>query len=105
MVFETLKTMSLKMLELCFLVLKMIMEGYGLPQHYISANGENMIITSFSRLIKYKVSESKNEYEIVLPSHTDDSVLTIVCQKDVPGLEVLSKTDKWIEVEIPMMAL
>ncbi|WVZ19402.1 hypothetical protein V8G54_006724 [Vigna mungo] len=76
-------------------------EGYGLPQHYISANGENMISTSFSRLIKYKVSESNNEYETVLPSHTDGSVLTIVCQKDVPGLEVLSKTDKWIEVEIP----
>ncbi|BAT78208.1 hypothetical protein LR48_Vigan04g214100 [Vigna angularis] len=98
---ETLKTMSLKMLELCFLVLKMIVEGYGLPQHYISSNGENMISTSFSRLIKYKVSESNNEYEIVLPSHTDGSVLTIVCQKDVPGLEVLSKTDKWNEVEIP----
>ncbi|XP_047177092.1 probable 2-oxoglutarate-dependent dioxygenase AOP1 [Vigna umbellata] len=97
---ETLNTVSLKMLELCFLVLKMIVEGYGLPQHYIS-DAENMKSSSFTRLGKYKVSESNNEYETVLPAHTDSSTLTILCQKDVQGLEVLNKTDKWIEMEIP----
>ncbi|WVZ19405.1 hypothetical protein V8G54_006727 [Vigna mungo] len=97
---ETLKTMSLKMVELSFLVLKMVVEGYGLPQHYIS-DAENMKNSSYSRLIKYKVSESNNECETCLPPHTDSSSLTILCQKDVQGLHVLSKTDKWIELEIP----
>jgi len=97
---ETLKTMSSKMVELSFLVLKMIVEGYGLPQHYIS-DAENMKNSSYSRLIKYKVCESNNECEICLPAHTDSSSLTILCQKDVQGLHVLSKTDKWVELEIP----
>ncbi|KAK7352748.1 hypothetical protein VNO80_18176 [Phaseolus coccineus] len=97
---ETLKTMTLKMIELCFLVLKMIVESYGLPQHYIS-KAENMKSSTFTKLIKYKVPESNNESELVLPAHTDNSTLTILCQKDVQGLQVLSKTDKWIELEIP----
>ncbi|KAK8465498.1 hypothetical protein PHAVU_009G096900 [Phaseolus vulgaris] len=97
---ETLKTMTSKMVELNFLVLKMIVEGYGLPQHYIS-KAENMKSSSFAKLIKYKVSESNTESEIVLPAHTDNSTLTILCQKDVQGLQALSKTDKWIDLEIP----
>ncbi|CAJ1973758.1 unnamed protein product [Sphenostylis stenocarpa] len=55
----------------------------------------------FSRLIKYKVPESNNDSQTCLPPHTDNSALTILCQKDVQGLQVLSKTDKWIELEIP----
>lgn len=97
---ETLKTMTSKMVELNFLVLKMIVEGYGLPQHYIS-KAENMKSSSFAKLIKYKVPESNTESEIVLPAHTDNSTLTILCQKDVQGLQALSKTDKWIDLEIP----
>jgi len=96
---ETLKSMSLKMVGLSSLVLKMIVEGYGLPQHYIS-KVENMKSSTYSRLIKYK-TESNNESETGLPAHTDNGALTILCQKDVQGLQMLSKTDKWIELEIP----
>ncbi|RDY00506.1 putative 2-oxoglutarate-dependent dioxygenase AOP1.2, partial [Mucuna pruriens] len=97
---ETLKTMSLKMLELSFLVLKMIVEGYGLPQNYIS-DVENMESSCVSRLIKYKVPESNNDLETALLSHTDKNPLTILCQNEVKGLQVLSKTGKWIDLEIP----
>lgn len=93
--------MGLKMQELSFLVMKMIVEGYGLPQHYIS-EVENMKSSSTSRLLKYKVPNNGNNIlETVLPPHTDKSALTILRQKDLQGLQVLSKTEKWIELEIP----
>ncbi|TKY74688.1 2-oxoglutarate-dependent dioxygenase AOP1.2 [Spatholobus suberectus] len=101
---ETLKTMSLKMLELSFFVLKMIVEGYGLPQHYIS-DVENMKSSCNSRLIKYKVPEGNNDFETALLSHTDKNALTILCQNEVQGLQVLFKTGKWIELEIPQNGL
>ncbi|KAG5034254.1 hypothetical protein JHK87_009164 [Glycine soja] len=97
---ETLKTMSLKMLELSFIVMKMIVEGYDLPQHYI-LDVKNMKSSSYSRLIKYKVPESNNDLETALPPHTDNSAITILCQHKVQGLQVLSKIGKWIELEIP----
>lgn len=80
--------------------MKMIVEGYGLPQHYIS-DVENMQSSSNSRLIKYKVPKSNNDFNTALLSHTDKNALTILCQNEVQGLQVLSKTGKWIKLEIP----
>ncbi|KAK7410290.1 hypothetical protein VNO78_00965 [Psophocarpus tetragonolobus] len=97
---EALKTMTSKMLELCFLVLKMIVEGYGLPHRYIS-DVEKMKSSSYSRLIKYKIPKGNNNFETALPPHTDNSALTILCQHQVQGLQVLSKTGKWMQLEIP----
>ncbi|KAJ1417257.1 Oxoglutarate/iron-dependent dioxygenase [Sesbania bispinosa] len=99
---ETLKSMSSKMLELCFLIMKMILEGYGLPQNYIS-DVENMMSTSNSRLMKYNVPEKNNNdtSEVGLIAHTDKSALAILCQNEVQGLQVLTKTGKWIDLKIP----
>ncbi|KAI4337364.1 hypothetical protein L6164_015792 [Bauhinia variegata] len=36
-----------------------------------------------------------------LVPHTDKSSLTILCQNEVQGLEVLSKQGKWIPLNIP----
>lgn len=80
--------------------MKMIVEGYDLPQHYI-LDVKNMKSSSYSRLIKYKVPESNNDLETALPPHTDNSAITILCQHKVQGLQVLSKIGKWIELEIP----
>ncbi|TKY74685.1 2-oxoglutarate-dependent dioxygenase AOP1 [Spatholobus suberectus] len=88
------------MLELCFLVLKMIVEGYGLPQHYIS-DVETRKSSSYLRSIKYKVLKSNIDSEIALLLHTDESALTILCQNEVQGVQVLSKTGKWILLKIP----
>ncbi|KAL2346798.1 hypothetical protein Fmac_000798 [Flemingia macrophylla] len=96
---EAVKGMSLKMIELNCLIQKMIVEGYGLPQRYIS-DVENMNSTSFVRLVKYEVPETKSA-PIVNP-HTDrSSSLTILCDNGVQGLQVLSKDGKWIELQIP----
>lgn len=90
--------MSSKLLELCVIFMKMILEGYGLPQHYIS-DVENMTSTSNLRLMKYKVPEKNSE--VALVPHTDKNTLTILCQNDVQGLEVLTKTGKWTQFKIP----
>ncbi|KAL5144961.1 putative 2-oxoglutarate-dependent dioxygenase AOP1.2 [Glycine soja] len=97
---ETLKIMSSKMLKLSSLILKMIVEDYGIQQHYIS-DVEKMKSSSNSRLIKYKIPENNNDSNTGLVSHTDKNALTIICQNEVQGLQVLSKTDNWIELEIP----
>ncbi|CAJ1973757.1 unnamed protein product [Sphenostylis stenocarpa] len=97
---QILKTMSLKMLGLSFLILKMIVEDYDLPQHYI-LDVENMKSSSTSRLMKYKVTENNEDFNNSLLPHTDKNGLTILCQNEIQGLQVLSKTDKWIELKIP----
>jgi len=91
--------MSLKMLELSSLVLKMIVGGYGIQQHYVDV--EKMKSSSNSRLIKYKVPENNNDSKTALLPHTDKNALTILCQNEVQGLQVLSKTGNWIELKIP----
>ncbi|ESW09059.1 hypothetical protein PHAVU_009G096800 [Phaseolus vulgaris] len=96
---QTLKTMSLKMLELSFLILKMIVEDYDLPQHYI-LDVEKLNACSSSRLMKYEVPEKNEDSKNSTVAHTDKNGLTILCQ-NVQGLQVLSRTDKWIELEIP----
>ncbi|KAK7311853.1 hypothetical protein RJT34_10272 [Clitoria ternatea] len=98
---ETLKSMSSKMLELSLFVLKMIVEGYGLPQHYTSEM-EKIGSSSNLRLIKYNVPhKTSNDSETALLPHTDKSAITILCENEVKGLQVLSKSGKWTQLEIP----
>ncbi|KAE9609216.1 hypothetical protein Lal_00020554 [Lupinus albus] len=98
---ETLKSMSSKMLELSFLIMKMIVVGYDLPSHY-SSDAENMKSTSLLRLIKYHGPEERNdESETSLLAHTDKSALTILCENEVQALQVQTKTGKWINIKIP----
>ncbi|CAL0319178.1 unnamed protein product [Lupinus luteus] len=99
---ETLKSMSSKMIELSFLIMKMIMVGYDLPNHYTS-DVENMMNANHLRLIKYHVPEErKEESEIItLVAHTDKSALTILCDNEVNALQVQTKTGKWVDIKIP----
>jgi len=82
------------------MILKMIVEGYDLPQHYI-LDVEKLKSSCNSRLMKYKVPEKNQVLKNSLVPHTDQNGLTILCQNEVQGLQVLSKTGKWIELEIP----
>jgi len=82
----------------------MIVEDYGIQQHYIS-DVEKMKSSSNSRLIKYKIPENNNDSNTGLVSHTDKNALTIICQNEVQGLQVLSKTDNWIELEMALWSL
>lgn len=97
---ETLKSTSSKMLELSFIILKMILEGYGLPKQYTS-DIEQMKSSSNFRLMKYKVPQNAEFCETALLPHTDKSALTILCENEVQGLEVLTKSNKWIPLKIP----
>ncbi|CAJ1973759.1 unnamed protein product [Sphenostylis stenocarpa] len=82
---ETLKCMSLKI--------------NGLSQHYVS-DAENMKSCSHIRFKKYKAS-SNNKDADPPSAHTDKNTLTFLCENGVQGLQVLTKTGKWIEIEIP----
>ncbi|KAJ1420193.1 Oxoglutarate/iron-dependent dioxygenase [Sesbania bispinosa] len=62
-----------------------------------------MMSSSNSRLMKYKVPEnsSNDASEVALIAHTDKSALAILCQNEVQGLQILTKTGKWIDLKIP----
>ncbi|XP_014499326.1 probable 2-oxoglutarate-dependent dioxygenase AOP1.2 [Vigna radiata var. radiata] len=92
-----LKGMSLKMSEVSWVILKMIVEGYGLSQHHIS-DVENMKSSSDVRLNMY-ITDAENKS--TSNGHTDKNSLTILCENEVQGLQVLSKTGTWIDIVIP----
>ncbi|BAT78203.1 hypothetical protein LR48_Vigan04g214500 [Vigna angularis] len=97
---ETLKGMSLKMSEVSLVILKMIVEGYGLSQHHIS-DVENMKSCSHVRLNMYNTDKNNTAYKDKSNGHTDKNTLTILCENEVQGLQVLSKTGTWVDIVIP----
>jgi len=60
--------MSSKLLDLSLEILKMIVEGYGLPKEY-SSEIEELKSCSIFRLIKYKVDENGEVCEPALLPH------------------------------------
>ncbi|CAL5206368.1 unnamed protein product [Lathyrus oleraceus] len=97
---ETMKSLSSKMHELNFLILKMIKDSYGLPKQYYS-DIEVLKNTSHLRLMKYKTPKTTKDCETALLPHTDKSTLTMLYQNEVQGLHVQTKTNKWIQLNIP----
>ncbi|KAK4277129.1 hypothetical protein QN277_015174 [Acacia crassicarpa] len=100
---ETLRSMSEELLELNLELMKMIVEGFDLPKHYVF-DVERMKSTSNFRMIKYKPppsSSSGQDLETGLIPHTDKCAITTLCQNDVQGLQVLSKQGQWIDVNVP----
>ncbi|CAJ1972130.1 unnamed protein product [Sphenostylis stenocarpa] len=97
---ETLNSTSSKLLDLSLVIMKMLVEAYGLPKEYTS-DIEELKSSSNFRLMKYKVPESGEVCETALLPHTDKSALTILCENQVEGLEVLSKSQEWVPVKIP----
>ncbi|KAK9274122.1 hypothetical protein L1049_018936 [Liquidambar formosana] len=90
-------SMNSKMLELSFINLKMILEGFSMGKYY-DMYAENS--RSSCRVMKYNVPPS-NDSATGLLGHTDKSFLTILYQNEVHGLEVLSKEGNWIQVVVP----
>lgn len=83
------------MLELYFLIMKMIIESFGLKRLYDSHVEENIGVF---RVMKYTPSEHS---AIALPAHTDKNGITILCQNEVQGLEVQTRDGNWARVDIP----
>lgn len=95
---DTLNSMSSKILKLSSVILKMIVESYGLPKLY-NSEVEVMRSTSDSRMLKYEISEK--DTEIAMVPHTDKGSVTILCENEVQGLQLFNKSDEWVDVKIP----
>ncbi|KAL9440134.1 hypothetical protein AB3S75_018903 [Citrus x aurantiifolia] len=94
---ETLKSVTSKMLELNHTILKMVFESFGTGKLYVPHIQGS--ITLF-RLMKYKLSPN-NEAAVGLIPHTDKNVLSILCENNVHGLEILNKDGVYVPVGVP----
>lgn len=90
--------MSSKMLELNFRILEMIFESFGMEEKHYDALVKDS--TSIFRVMKYRVP-MKEDQNLGLVAHTDKNALTVLCQNDVQGLEVMTKDGNWEEVVVP----
>ncbi|KAJ8773518.1 hypothetical protein K2173_005764 [Erythroxylum novogranatense] len=95
---KALNSMSSKMLELNFLVLKMMFESFGMERQYELHVEDNACVF---RVMKYEVPLNNFDSAIGLVAHTDKNALTILCDNGVQGLEVQMKDGNWAEVVIP----
>ncbi|PSS05820.1 2-oxoglutarate-dependent dioxygenase AOP1 [Actinidia chinensis var. chinensis] len=96
---EVLQSVNAKMLELNLLILRMTFESFGLGEYYQSKDLDHNIIGNL-RAMKYKVPK-ENEQGIGLHTHIDKTILTILCQNSVQGLEALSPKGNWITLNVP----
>lgn len=99
---EILNTMSSKMLELSFMILEMIFESFGIEEKQYEALVRDSV--SLLRVMKYKVPTSEDQ-NLGLVAHTDKNAITILCQNEVQGLEIVTKEGHWEQVVVPKDAL
>ncbi|CAM8961574.1 unnamed protein product [Rhodiola kirilowii] len=93
---SALNWMSSKLLQMNLAMLIVIFESYELGSYYESFAEKN---TAVSRVMKYHAPASGAG--VRAKAHTDLNALTILCQNDVQGLEIMSKDGVWSQVEIP----
>ncbi|XP_058785768.1 probable 2-oxoglutarate-dependent dioxygenase AOP1.2 isoform X2 [Vicia villosa] len=86
--------------ELSSCILKMIMEGFGLLENYISEIKE-LCRGNDTRLTKYPLPKETNDSVITFVPHTDKSNLTIISQNEVQGLQLLQKSGNWVNLNVP----
>ncbi|KAG9459387.1 hypothetical protein H6P81_003895 [Aristolochia fimbriata] len=72
----------------------MIMDSYGLVDQKFCE------CSSLLRVMTYSTQPTGDEFPIQLHAHTDKPLLTILCEDQVSGLEVLSKEGTWIPVSL-----
>ncbi|CAI8599681.1 unnamed protein product [Vicia faba] len=97
---ETLSSLTSKTRELSLLILKMVVEGFGLPEKYIS-EVEELNSHNDSRMTRYQLPEENKDSEIALVPHTDKGTIALICHNEVQGLQVLPKSGNWVNVNIP----
>jgi len=91
---QTINSFGSKLYELGKLILKMIMESYGVEKYYESyVEGSDSVF----RAIRYK-SPQNNLTELGLTAHIDKTAFTVLSYNSVRGLEVLLKTGEWVPV-------
>ncbi|CAJ1913639.1 unnamed protein product [Sphenostylis stenocarpa] len=75
------------------MIRKMILESLGVEKYL----DEHMNSTNYlARLIKYEGPQT-NEPKVGITDHTDKNLLTILCQNQIDGLEIQTKSGDWIK--------
>ncbi|KAK2661089.1 hypothetical protein Ddye_007622 [Dipteronia dyeriana] len=95
---EIFKSMNSKMLQLDNIILRMVFESYGVGKLYNSFIQDS---SNTFRFMKYKVPPNNEPSAMGLIAHTDKNTLTILCQNEVQGLEILDKDGNWVTLMIP----
>ncbi|KAK4769444.1 hypothetical protein SAY86_027594 [Trapa natans] len=100
---EALHTASSNMLELSSLIMRMILESFGMGAEFQSHIHESSTVF---RLMKYLVPppfQNTGGGTLGMVAHTDKNDITILCQNDVQGLEFIPRDaqDKWVRVRVP----
>ncbi|KAK9101848.1 hypothetical protein Sjap_019102 [Stephania japonica] len=93
---ETLNSFAKKITELDEMVRRMVLEGFGVEK-YCDEHFESTF-TSL-RINKYEAPNT-NEGILAFNPHTDESVVTILHQTQVRGLQVQSKDGEWFNVKL-----
>ncbi|RDY09752.1 putative 2-oxoglutarate-dependent dioxygenase AOP1.2, partial [Mucuna pruriens] len=75
------------------MIRKMTLESLGVEKYL----DEHMNSTNYlARLIKYEGPQT-HEPKVGIPEHTDKNILTTLCQNQIDGLEVQTKSGEWIK--------
>nr|XP_043614488.1 probable 2-oxoglutarate-dependent dioxygenase AOP1 [Erigeron canadensis] len=93
---KSIQAYSKKLWELDEMVKKMVFEGLNLRKYL----EEHLEATSYHlKVMKYRVADP-NEDTMGLDSHADTSILTILHQNGVQGLEIRTKDENWVTVNV-----
>ncbi|KAK1260092.1 hypothetical protein QJS04_geneDACA005554 [Acorus gramineus] len=82
---ETINTFIKKLMKMERMVIRMILEGLGVGNHFESLNGT---LNPLLRVMEYKPPASSPDAVIGLKPHTDMNFITVLCENS-GGLEVL----------------
>ncbi|GMI84237.1 hypothetical protein like AT1G52820 [Hibiscus trionum] len=93
---ETMNTIVKQMEELNNIIWLMIIDSYGLEEKSESAT---MSYKTLLRMMKY-MAPSSEEYRRGLHAHTDKPASAIICEHQIPGLEIAGKDGQWIKLSL-----
>lgn len=93
---KSIQTYSKKLRELDEMVKKMVFEGLNL-ENYLE---EHLEATTYHlKVMKYRVADP-SESTMGLDSHADTSILTILHQNGIQGLDIRTKDGDWITINV-----
>ncbi|CAH1420647.1 unnamed protein product [Lactuca virosa] len=93
---KTIQTYSKKLWELDEMVKTMVFEGLNLEKYL----EDHLEATNYHlKVMKYRVADP-SESNMGLDSHADTSILTILHQNGIQGLEIRTKDGDWITVNV-----
>ncbi|KAL9463305.1 hypothetical protein AB3S75_001168 [Citrus x aurantiifolia] len=92
---ESVHSFAKIIVEVDQLVMRMIMESYGIEKYYDShIETSNYLL----RFFKYRKPEI-NEHNVGLYPHTDKNMVSIIHQNHINGLQIKAKDGEWIDLE------